>query len=81
MANKVMWFEVLGKDGNKVKKFYGELFGWQYFRVDRVHDLTDAVPDPARLAAIDPPVSLASYIRAMEQQSCAVPSAPAPANP
>lgn len=54
---------------------------YRSFRVDRVHDLTDAVPDPARLAAIDPPVSLASYIRAMEQQSCAVPSAPAPANP
>ena len=30
MRNKVMWFEVLGKDGNKLKKFYGELFGWQY---------------------------------------------------
>jgi len=30
MANKVMWFEVLGKDGNKLKTFYGELFGWKY---------------------------------------------------
>jgi len=30
MANKVMWFEVLGKDGDKLKKFYGDLFGWTY---------------------------------------------------
>ena len=30
MANKVMWFEVLGKDGDKLKKFYGDLFGWKY---------------------------------------------------
>jgi predicted enzyme related to lactoylglutathione lyase len=30
MANKVMWFEVLGKDGKKLKSFYSELFGWSY---------------------------------------------------
>lgn len=30
MANKVIWFEVLGKDGNQLKAFYAELFGWQY---------------------------------------------------
>lgn len=30
MANKVMWFEVLGQDGDRLKKFYGDLFGWQY---------------------------------------------------
>jgi len=48
---------------------------YRTFRVDRVHDLTDADPDPARLAGIDPPVSLDSFIRAMERESCPVPAA------
>ena len=30
MANKVVWFEVLGKDGNKLKAYYAELFGWSF---------------------------------------------------
>jgi uncharacterized protein len=30
MANKVMWYEVLGKDGKKLKSFYGDLFGWSF---------------------------------------------------
>jgi predicted enzyme related to lactoylglutathione lyase len=30
MANKVVWFEVLGKDGNKLRGYYGELFGWSF---------------------------------------------------
>jgi predicted DNA-binding transcriptional regulator YafY len=50
---------------------------YRSFRVDRVHDLADADPDPARLAGIDPPVSLDSYIRAMEAASCR-PASPAP---
>jgi predicted enzyme related to lactoylglutathione lyase len=33
MANKVVWFEVLGKDGNKLKAYYAELFGWSYKEV------------------------------------------------
>ena len=28
MANKVVWFEVVGKDGAKLREFYGDLFGW-----------------------------------------------------
>ena len=28
MSNPVLWFEVLGKDGKALRKFYGELFGW-----------------------------------------------------
>ena len=28
MANPVAWFEVVGKDGAKLRKFYGDLFGW-----------------------------------------------------
>lgn len=25
----VVWFEVLGQDGDKLQKYYGELFGWK----------------------------------------------------
>jgi predicted DNA-binding transcriptional regulator YafY len=51
---------------------------YRSFRADRVRDVADVDPDPARLAAIDPPVSLDSYIRAMEREACAVPPSPAP---
>ena len=30
MSHPVMWFEVLGNDGGKLRTFYGELFGWKY---------------------------------------------------
>jgi hypothetical protein len=29
MANPVAWFEVSGKDGKKLQKFYADLFGWK----------------------------------------------------
>jgi uncharacterized protein len=29
MANQVSWFEVTGKDGEKLQRFYGELFDWK----------------------------------------------------
>lgn len=29
MANSVAWFEVVGRDGAKLRKFYGDLFGWK----------------------------------------------------
>ena len=28
MAHPVMWFEVLGTDGDRLRQFYGKLFGW-----------------------------------------------------
>lgn len=30
VAHPVMWFEVLGKDGDTLQKFYGSLFGWTF---------------------------------------------------
>ena len=30
MANKIGWFEVVGKDAKKLQTFYAELFGWTY---------------------------------------------------
>jgi len=29
MANPITWWEVYGKDGKKLQKFYADLFGWQ----------------------------------------------------
>jgi predicted enzyme related to lactoylglutathione lyase len=28
-SNPVAWFEILGKDGARLQKFYGDLFGWK----------------------------------------------------
>jgi predicted enzyme related to lactoylglutathione lyase len=30
MANKVAWFEVVGSDGQKLRDFYGDIFGWSF---------------------------------------------------
>jgi predicted enzyme related to lactoylglutathione lyase len=30
MGNPVVHFEVIGKDGDKLRSYYGELFGWQF---------------------------------------------------
>ena len=29
MKNPVLWFEVVGKDGGKLRTFYTDLFGWK----------------------------------------------------
>ncbi len=29
MQNPVVWFEIVGKDGEKLRRFYTELFGWK----------------------------------------------------
>ena len=29
MRNPVAWFEVVGKDGGKLRQFYSDLFGWK----------------------------------------------------
>ena len=34
MGNPVVWFEVMGKDGEKLRSFYGDLFGWSYESVE-----------------------------------------------
>jgi uncharacterized protein len=30
MPQPVVWFEVVGKDAEKLKGFYGDLFGWEF---------------------------------------------------
>jgi predicted enzyme related to lactoylglutathione lyase len=34
MGNPVVWFEVMGKDGENLRSFYGDLFGWSYETVE-----------------------------------------------
>lgn len=34
MGNPVVWFEVMGKDGDKLRSFYGDLFDWNYETVE-----------------------------------------------
>ena len=29
MADPVVWFEVVGKDGGRLQRFYSDLFGWK----------------------------------------------------
>jgi hypothetical protein len=33
MAHPVVWFEVTGKDGDRLRSFYCELFGWEFQQV------------------------------------------------
>ena len=30
MANPVAWFEITGKDGGALQRFYADVFGWDY---------------------------------------------------
>ena len=30
MANQVVHFEIIGTDGNALREFYKEAFGWEY---------------------------------------------------
>jgi len=34
MGNPVVWFEVMGKDGDKLRSFYGDLFDWSFESVE-----------------------------------------------
>ena len=30
MTNPVVWFEVMGQDADKLRRFYGDLLGWEF---------------------------------------------------
>ncbi len=30
MADKVVWYEIMGPDGDKLQAFYSDLFGWKF---------------------------------------------------
>lgn len=44
MANPVTWFEVVGQDGAKLQKFYGDLFGW---KIDANNPMNYGMVEPA----------------------------------
>jgi predicted enzyme related to lactoylglutathione lyase len=44
MASKIIWYEVLGKDGPKLRGFFGELFGWS-FKNEEGKDYGTTAPD------------------------------------
>jgi len=45
MANKVVHFEVIGKDGKKLQEFYAALFGW---KVDASNPMNYGIVDAAQ---------------------------------
>jgi predicted enzyme related to lactoylglutathione lyase len=36
MADQIAWVEVVGSDGEKLRDFYGNLFGWSYQQAPRM---------------------------------------------
>jgi uncharacterized protein len=32
VSSPVVWFEVIGQDGDKLRRFYGEVLGWKFRR-------------------------------------------------
>ena len=44
MPGTISWFEVLGRDGDKLRSFYGELFDWKF----------QTAPDMQGYGTVDP---------------------------
>jgi predicted enzyme related to lactoylglutathione lyase len=51
MANPVVHFEIIGRDPQKLRTYFGELFGWQF---DTSSPVAEAVSEPANYGFIDP---------------------------
>ena len=47
MANPVAWFEIVGKDGDSLRKFYGDLFDWPIESSDGDMDYGLVAPQPS----------------------------------
>lgn len=45
MGNPVMWFEIAGKNGEKLSEFYRSLFGWEISPETNGIHLCDPSPD------------------------------------
>ena len=48
MGQAVVHFEVVGKDGQKMRDFYGELFDWEFSAPMGPTDYAVTPPDPSR---------------------------------
>ena len=44
MSNPVAWFEVVGQDGAKLRRFYGDLFDWKIGASDTTRRTRLAAP-------------------------------------
>lgn len=51
MEQPVVHFEVIGNDPEKLRSYYGELFGWEF---DTSSPVSDAVSEPTNYGFVDP---------------------------
>jgi uncharacterized protein len=51
MAQPVVHFEIIGSDPEGLRRYYGELFGWQFDTSGRV---SDAVSEPTNYGFVEP---------------------------
>ena len=50
MANPVVHFEIIGKDPEKLRSYFGELFGWSF---DSSSPVAEAVSEPSNYGFVD----------------------------
>ena len=50
MSHPVVHFEVIGKDPDRLRRYFGELFGWQF---DTPSPVAPAVSDPGSYGFLD----------------------------
>jgi predicted enzyme related to lactoylglutathione lyase len=51
MGNPVVHFEIIGSDGERLRRYYGELFGWQY---DTGGAVAEPVAEPGNYGFVEP---------------------------
>ena len=52
MAQPVVHFEIIGKDPERLRSFYGDLFGWEF---DTSGKVSEAVSEPTNYGFVTPP--------------------------
>lgn len=50
MANPVVHFEIIGKDPEKLRSYFGELFGWHF---DSSSPVAEAISEPSNYGFVD----------------------------
>jgi len=50
LANPVVHFEIIGKDPEKLRSYFGELFGWSF---DSSSPVAEAVSEPSNYGFVD----------------------------
>lgn len=50
MRNPVVHFEIIGRDPERLRRYYGELFGWEF---DTSTQVADAVSEPGNYGFVD----------------------------